>query len=420
MRPLLISPSDDGGGANRASLRLHKAMLSHGIESSMRVGVKKTDMISVAGAQRELKKVMWGLIRPAIGNLAIRLQKTANPVLHSPALLPSGIVRNLNASDANILNIHAMHGEFLSIEDIGRLRKPLVLTLHDMWAFSGAEHSSPVDDNARWRVGYRADNRPLGHGGLDIDRWVWGRKIKAWRRPTQIITPSHWLASCAKASILMHNWPVTVIPNPLDTRQYQPWPKEQARAILGLPVSATLLLFGAIGGVQNPHKGWDLLQSALESMAERKIDVECVIFGQSVPRNPPHLGLPLHWLGHLNDDVTLSLIYSAADVMVVPSRQENLPQSGTEAQACGCPVVAFNCSGLPDVVVHGETGYLAEPFDSEDLARGILWVLEDAERYSRMCVAARERALRLWSPDVIVPQYMRVYEAAIESYKSRA
>jgi len=120
-------------------------------------------------------------------------------------------------------------------------------------------------------------------------------------------------------------------------------------------------------------------------------------------------------MGHLHDDTTLALLYSAADVTVVPSRQDNLPQSGTEAQTCGCPVVAFNVAGLPDVVEDGTTGYLAEAYSSEDLAKGIAWVLEDAERRAQLGGQARERALRLWSPDVVVPQYVEVYQAAIDA-----
>ena len=118
-------------------------------------------------------------------------------------------------------------------------------------------------------------------------------------------------------------------------------------------------------------------------------------------------------MGHLNDDISLALLYSAVDVMVVPSRQDNLPQTGTEAQACGCPVVAFNCTGLPDVVEHRKTGYLSQAYLSTDLAAGIVWVLESDERHLALSKAARERALRLWSPEVVVSQYMKVYQNAI-------
>ena len=135
---------------------------------------------------------------------------------------------------------------------------------------------------------------------------------------------------------------------------------------------------------------------------------------------PPQLGLPLHWLGHLSDDVTLSILYSAVDVTVVPSRQENLPQSGTEAQACGCPVVAFNTTGLKDIVEHEQTGYLAEAYKTEDLARGIMWVLEDKDRHSKLSVQARQRAVSLWSHEVVVPQYLEVYGRAIDHIRGLA
>lgn len=413
MKALLLSQSDLSGGAARAAFRLHQALLLSGMQSHMRVGVKKSDLATVDGPQGKVGKAL-GLLRPSLGDLLMRLQKSPNPILHSPALLPSGLVAELNRSEADVLNLHWVNGEFLSIGDIGHLRKPLVLTLHDMWAFCGAEHYSPDDVNARWRQGYGAGNRPKGHGGVDVDRWVWGRKLKAWRRPMHIVTPSRWLADCAKASAMMHDWSVTIIPNLLDTRQYQPWPNALARAVLGLPPTAPLVLFGAIGGGKDPRKGWDLLQPALVRIANVLPGVEGVIFGQSEPVNSLRFGLPLHWMGHIHDDVTLALLYSAADVMVVPSRKEAFGQTGSEAQSCGCPVVAFNCTGLLDVVVHEETGYLAEPYDSEDLAKGVLWVLEDHERYARLSAAARARALRLWAPEVIVPQYLAVYHRAIE------
>ena len=409
MKVIIMSQSDIIGGAFRAAFRLHKSLMAYGVESRMRVGVKKSDIISVDGPQGRLSKAL-GLARPLVGRAIMRLQKTDNPVPHSPAILPSCLVNEINKSTADVINLHWVCGEFLSVEDIGRIRKPIVWTLHDMWAFSGAENYSPDNEDARWRNGYTANNRTFGHKGLDIDRWVWNRKRRSWQHPIQIVTPSSWLAKCAKASCLMRDWPVTVIPYTLDCRQFQPWPKSIARDVLGLPPDATIILFGAIGGGIDFIKGWDLLQPALARIAREHVGVQGIIFGKSEPVDPPKLGLPLRWMGHLHDEATLALFYSAADVMVVPSRQENLPQTGTEAQTCGCPVVAFNCTGLPDVVEHGVTGYLAAPYDSGDLANGIKWVIENKERHASLSCAARERALRLWAPEVVIPLYKAIYE----------
>jgi glycosyltransferase involved in cell wall biosynthesis len=208
---------------------------------------------------------------------------------------------------------------------------------------------------------------------------------------------------------------VTVIPNALDINRYKPIQKSLAREILGLPIKEKLILFGAVKGTQLSYKGWDLLQPALAKLSVLLPDVQAVIFGQGAPKNPPSLGMPLHWMGHLHDDATLALLYSAADVVVVPSRQENLPQLGTEAHSCGCPVVAFNATGLRDVVEHGKTGYLAEPYSSEDLATGIEWVLADDDRHALLSINARNRAVQFWSHATVVPKYLEVYQRAISA-----
>lgn len=412
MKILIANTYDNQGGAARAAFRLHKSLIACGLESRMRVSIKTTDFITIDGAKKNFGEAM-GLARMFFERALLRFQKTNNMALHSLSVLPSGIVREINNSSADVVNLHWVCGEFLSIEDVGRIRKPLVWTLHDMWAFSGAEHYGTDDSEARWRQGYFSNNRPFGHKGLDIDRWVWKRKKRAWRHPIQIVTPSRWLASCVKDSFIMADWPVAVIPNALDCRQFQPWPKIIAREVLGLSPEETLVLYGAMGGASNYIKGWELLQPALSQLASEKYNIQCVIFGQSEPADSPNVGMPLHYVGHLSDDATLALLYSAADVMVAPSRQETLCQTATEAQACGCPVVAFNCTGLQDVVEHRVTGYLATPYNPADLASGIKWVTANKERHARLSSAARERALSLWAPEIIASRYKEIYDAVI-------
>jgi glycosyltransferase involved in cell wall biosynthesis len=121
--------------------------------------------------------------------------------------------------------------------------------------------------------------------------------------------------------------------------------------------------------------------------------------------------MPTHYLGKLADDASMSLLYSAVDVLIVPSRIENLPQMATEAQSCGLPVVAFNCTGLPDAIEDGVTGFLAKAFDTDALADAAIEILRNSERASAMSVAARERALRLWAPEAILSKYMRVFDS---------
>jgi glycosyltransferase involved in cell wall biosynthesis len=415
--PLKIShySGDSIGGAARAALRLHNTLvLNSEIESTMIVRQKTNDDWRINAVSESRFEKLRRKLLPHIDPLPIGLQRSAEIVPRSPAWVSSISATQINQSDADVINLHWICSGFLSIEEIAKITKPIVWTLHDMWAFCGAEHLASDHLRARWRDGYFPYNRPVNETGIDIDRWVWRRKQNAWKRPIHIVTPSRWLAECVSASALMRNWEITVVPNVLDVHQFKPIQKELAREILGLPLSCKLVLFGAIRGTQLSYKGWDLLQSALGIVAKRMQNVQAVIFGQGEPKSPPSLGMPIHWMGHLYDDATLALLYSAADVVVVPSRQESFGQTGSEAHACGCPVVAFNATGLKDVVEHIVTGYLAEPYSSKDLAAGIEWVLADEERYALLSKQARDRALRLWSSEVVVPKYLEVYRRVME------
>ena len=235
---------------------------------------------------------------------------TENPVFHSPAFLPSRWPRRLNESNADLIHLHWVGGEMMSIADIGRLRKPVVWTMHDMWGFCGAEH---LTEEFRWRDGYLKHNRPAYESGFDLNRWIWQRKLNHWHRPMHIVTPSRWLGDCARQSVIMREWPVSVIPNPIDVDAWRPIDKMQARRLLGLPDEGPLLLFGALGGTRDRNKGFDLLKGALDYLRGEIAGLELVILGQSPPKVPMDLGFRVHFAGHLNDDISLRLYYSAAD-----------------------------------------------------------------------------------------------------------
>jgi glycosyltransferase involved in cell wall biosynthesis len=165
-----------------------------------------------------------------------------------------------------------------------------------------------------------------------------------------------------------------------------------------------LIMFGSHGANASHHKGFDLLTAALEHLRGEIPGLELVVFGQLPPRNPPDLGFPIHYTGHLHDDLSLRALYTSANALVVPSRQEAFGQTASEAQACGTPVVAFNIGGLPDIVEHQRTGYLAKAFETEDLAAGIRWVLGENLRKQ-----SRERAVAQFSNAVVAEQYRAVY-----------
>jgi glycosyltransferase involved in cell wall biosynthesis len=284
-----------------------------------------------------------------------------------------------------------------------------------MWAFCGAEHYT---EEFRWREGYLRDNRPAYESGFDLNRWVWERKRRNWKKPMQIVTPSRWLADCARESALLREWPVNFIPYPIDNTRWQPIEKNLARSILGLPPSIPLLLFGAIGGVKDPRKGFDLLLDALNHLRGEIPNLEVVIFGQSAPRETSYFGFPVHYSGHLNDDVSLRLLYSASDAFALPSRQDNLPLTCIEALSCGLPVVAFNSSGPPSMIEHKRTGYLAQAFDALDFSKGIRWLIEHSERLD-LRNSARNYARLKFDPKGIAREYLDIYKKVLSSDRTK-
>lgn len=410
MKIIHLSHSDMLGGAARASYRLHHALLGSGVDSQMWVDVAGTGDCTVSGARNGLAKGIHAF-RAGLGGALTRMLQTGNASLHSPQVLPSCRVAEMNASDADLVNLHWVQHEMLAVSDVPRIRKPVVWTLHDMWAFCGAEHYS---EDLRWKSGYRKDNRPAHESRFDLNRWTWNRKRRAWTDPLEIVAPSRWLGHCAATSALMSGWPVTVIPNPIDTLRWQPMPLAAARQLLGLPQDVRLVSFGAIRGDRDHRKGFDLLLDALRLLHDaRNVDpIEFVVFGQLAPPQPPELGFPVHYMGHLADDWSLIALYSASDVVVVPSRQEAFGQTASEAHACGVPVVAFDTCGLPDIVEHLRSGYLVRPYDTSELAHGILHTIkESGPRGYR--AHARWRAENLFSYPVVAKQYAALYSRLV-------
>lgn len=417
MKVLHFNTYAGAGGAARAALRIHESIKTASICSYLFTAKSTIDYFDVLSLKSKSSKLNYLLAR-GFSKALLRIVnfKTANPVLHSLNLFSCQFQPVVAQLSPDLIHLHWIAGEMLSIETIGKLSQPLVWTLHDMWAFCGAEHYT---SDQRWQQGYLYHNRPAYESGWDINRWVWHRKRRSWKRPIHIVAPSEWLASCVRQSALMHSWPVAVVPNPINTELWQPLDKALARQILHLPMQQPLILFGAMGGGQDPRKGFDLLKEALQHLKLCVPELELLVFGQSRPQPSPDFGFPIHYTGHLHDEMSLRILYSAADVMVVPSRQDNLPNTAVEAQACGTPVVAFNVGGLPDIVTHQQSGYLAEPFDTAELARGIQWVLKEPQRHAQLCAQARANAVKKFAYPVVAKQYLTVYEEVLECHRAQ-
>lgn len=314
-----------------------------------------------------------------------------------------GLVNYINNSDADVVNLHWIGGEFLAIRQIGKIRKPVVWTLHDMWAFCGTEHYSSESADAPWRI-------PLdgGSNAYRFERAVIRRKHSCWRRKFHLVSPSRWLSGLVAASSLLRSHPTSTIPNPLSLATFTP--ARGNRGEFGLPENRKIVLFGSMGDDSDGRKGLDLLVQALEVAARKDRGLHFATFGQSTQRAG---STQVQALGKITDERKLARLYNSVDVMVVPSRMDNLPQTAVEAQCCGCPVVAFAVGGLPEIVVHNRTGYLARPFDTSDLAAGIAhWTAPASTATAQLKSEAARRAEDLWGRGATVDPYLALYREA--------
>ncbi|MDB9303323.1 glycosyltransferase family 4 protein [Nodularia spumigena CS-591/12] len=414
MKVSLLSRSDGRGGGYAAAYRLHQGLKKINIDSTMLVSEKNRDDFTVLGSNNKLGKG-WGKIAPTLHSLPlIAYPKRQNKLIFSLQWMPDKLAAQVAKMNPDVINLHWINGGYLRIETLAKFKKPIVWTLHDMWAFTGGCHYSANCDKYTKFCG--ACPQLGSHKERDISRWIWQRKAKAWKNINlTIVTPSRWLAECARKSSLFHNSPIEVIPNALDTQIYKPIDKTIARKLLNLPLDKKLLLFGAMNSTSDRRKGFHLLEPALRKLSQdnSQENIELVIFGASRPLEVPHFGWPTNYLGRLNDDISLSLVYSAADVFLAPSVEDNLPNTVMEALACGTACIAFDIGGMSDMIEHQQNGYLAKPFDIDDFAKGIAWVIIDDHRHARLSNRSRDRALKLWSDDVVAKQYLAVYEQAI-------
>jgi glycosyltransferase involved in cell wall biosynthesis len=324
--------------------------------------------------------------------------------------LHTSTAEHIRIAEPDIVHLHWVGNGLLPIQDFSRLGVPVVWTLHDSWAFTGGCHL-PYDCH---RFEQQCGTCPqLGSTfERDVSRWVWSRKRRHWRGiDFNIVTPSQWLADQARVSSLLGQSKITVIPNGVDVELFKPLDKAFARQVLNLPSDKNLIVFGAYLATQDPNKGFHHLLPALQQLADAgwQERAELLVFGSQRPAAAPDFRMPAHYFGSLHDEISLAVLYAAADVLVVPSLYESFGLVVVEGMACGTPCVGFRTSGVGEIINHQETGYLAEAFSTDELARGIQWVLEDDARRQRLSVQARQRVVDEFSLSQMSRQYAALY-----------
>ncbi len=419
MKVVQVSSREKRGGAARAANRIHNAVKKTGINSGMLVQEKFSDIPEINSiAENKFQKGLVKL-RALYDKYSLMFYRNREKVPFSLGKAGVNISKRGPVKESDIVHLHWINRGFLSIKNIGqleRLNKPVVWTLHDQWAFTGGCHYSGECKKYKNNCG----KCPLLDSSWewDLSRNIWRKKKKAYKNlELTVVTPSNWLAEKAKESSLLKNCKVNVIPNPLNTELFKTIEKQVARDILNLPSKKHLILFGALNAGNDKRKGGDYLVEALKKFDVSDLfsnqDVEMLVFGTGYSEKIDNFSFPTTFLGHLYDNYSLALCYSAADVFVAPSIQEVFGQTISEAMACGTPVVAFNNSGPAEIIEHKKTGYLADYRSQEDLSEGIKWILSKKNTW-RLSENARNKVLSNYAFREIGKKYKRTYESLLD------
>ncbi len=432
---LSICTSDTAGGAARAAVRIQDAVQAQGVDSRMFVKSKQSDRTDVIALSefvppgRIYRLLDWvatkvkNKIQHARWRKYPRQDKNYKSDLRSTCIFGA-----LQKIDYDVLHLHWVNQRFLDLRELQKVGKPIVWTLHDSWPFCGVCHYFVDCEGYQKECGNCPQLSPNASLSKDLSHVVWAKKKQYYKGlDLHIVSPSQWLADCARKSSLFCGLDIQVIPNPIDTEVFSPannFPpagelEGGSRQIVASSrdlqkrFAKPFVLYGAVNAATDRIKGFANLLCSLQILELQCYGgFELVVFGaedKDLPVAIRELSIPIHNVGYVHDTDTLVSLYREAAVMVVPSLTENLSCAIMESLSCGTPVVAFAIGGNGDMIAHKVNGYLAKEEDNEDLADGIRWVLEN-NTDNCLGIAAREKVLRCYTPEVVGQQYKQLYE----------
>lgn len=398
MKVLHIAKYDLKGGAAIAAHNSVLAQREIGIDARMAVGRKLGNDPFVSGPKGWRDKL--ALVNFAAEQVVSRLICADPRDSRSLGFFGQRGSTMWSEFAPDVVVLHNIDG-VLGLRDIRRIPAPVVWRMHDMWAVSGHRH---------YAGDYYTAPR-LSRVGASLDRYLRKSKTRLVEgRQLLFCPPSQWLAGEVRDRFGPAA-DVAVVPNSVDTAVFRSLSQKLAREKLGISHSGPLLLFGAASGTSDPRKGVDLLAEAMATYREvlSKQNVELLVFGGEWPSAYSDI-LPVRSLGKITSRANLSMVYSAADLTVVPSREENLSMTVLESLACGTPVAAFNIGGMPDMIEHGINGFLIEPFDVSVLGRALI----DIECATSMRTAARHSILGRFDRPSEAHQMQSIFQELIE------
>ncbi len=411
MKILHFNYSDLLGGASVATIRLHQALKKyHKINSLVKVNEKLGSLDDILGPKNSFD-ISLEVLKKRFSFQLKKFSKISSPATHSVALIPSSTRKIIKKIEPDIVHLHWINNEMMSIKEIGKIQKPLLWTFVDMWPVCGAEHYT-FDES--FLDGYTGKT-PNGNQRFDLNRWVWKRKKKHWVKKFKIVCISNWFTNLVQKSLLFKDFDVVTIPLCIDCDDWTPLDKQASRKMLQIDNASSVLLFSAANGTKDQRKGFDYLIKILEDPFYKKNNCKLIIIGKLNEEHKKRLKIDyINFTDHYtNNPLFLRMLYSASDLILAPDTLATFNQVMLEGNSCQTPAICFDNTGSSDIIEHKKTGYLSKYRDAEDLNNGIKWCLEEIKNNNYLGVNARERVKNLFSSEIISNKYMSVYKELI-------
>jgi glycosyltransferase involved in cell wall biosynthesis len=352
-------------------------------------------------------------LRDRLDRLPLRFYRHRKDTWWTVGWLHLDIANVIRKLQPDVVHFHWTGRGLAPIRLVRHLREyPIAWTLRDMWPLTGGCHYSHGCE--RFLTGCGACPQLSSKHSYDLSAWQWRRKRHAWDGVSiAFVVLSRWMADYARKSPLVADNEVCLIHTGIDLGVFRPIDRAASRLLWRLPDDRKIILFGALRGTSDPRKGFRYFREAVRKLIagspnERYI---CVVFGAE--NGPTDFAPDVRYVGALNDSVSLASLYASADVMVVPSTEENLGKTALEAMSCGTPVVAYANSGQLDIVSHKNDGYLAENLSVDDLAAGIAWCLDRQRDTNLLRATARAKAERNFDIRSAALKHTSLYERLI-------
>jgi len=419
---LLVNTFERGGAAN-ACLRLHSGLLRAGVDSKVLLREKYKEIPQTFIIQPQQKKIfnnqrlckkirtflkLFGITYKSIEDFKLSFFKNRDKRLEYFSFPDSSfdITASKLYKEADIINLHWV-AEFLDYGSFFKKNtKPVIWTLHDMNPFSGGEHYEEE------YLGMDENGYPIPRVITKIEKRLYNKiialKFKALEgvNNLHIVTLCTWMTEEVKKSKVLRNFPVHLIPNGIDSTVFKQRDKEESRNRLNLPQGKKVILFVA-DSVDKDRKGFSFLKKAFEIIDNKDIWL-CSIGGQAqqILNSNQYLSL-----GTLNDEVAMSYAYSAADVFVIPSLMDNLPNTVLESLMCGTPVIGFPVGGIVDMVQHGKNGYITEEINALSLLKTLQLFLAEGEKFNNREI--RNNALEKYNQNIQADNYLKLYKSIL-------